>query len=136
MQEPITICKMKLETELNIALTEFFRPIVAQCIQEAIQKISFPPETSPDADPYGDFKWLSATCSGIPESTLRIHSASGKIPGVVKFGKRVLYEKAIVLNWLRSQTRQTVDIAEVERVSDLQINAQLRKRSQKEGVQA
>ncbi|WP_332368941.1 hypothetical protein [Spirosoma telluris] len=92
--------------------------------------------SNPDADPYGDFKWLSATCSGIPKSTLRIHSAAGKIPGVVKFGKRVLYEKSLVLNWLRSQTRQPVDMAEIERIADLQVNAQLRKRSQKEGVQA
>lgn len=92
--------------------------------------------TAADADPYGDFKWLTATCSGIPASTLRIHSAAGKIPGVVKFGKRVLYEKALVLNWLRSQTRQPVDMVEVERIADLQVNAQLRKRSQKGGVQA
>ncbi|GAB2542809.1 hypothetical protein [Spirosoma aerophilum] len=90
--------------------------------------------TPPDADPYGDFKWLAATCTGIPSSTLRIHSASGRIPGVVRFGKRVLYEKAVVLNWLRSQTRQPIDMTEVERVADLQVNAQLSKRSQKEGV--
>ncbi|MVM36463.1 hypothetical protein GO730_00375 [Spirosoma sp. HMF3257] len=93
------------------------------------------PSPLPNADPYGDFKWLATTCSGVPESTLRIKSASGEIPGVIKLGKRVLYEKAIILNWLRSQTRQTVDIAEIERAADVQVSAHLRKRSQK-GVSA
>lgn len=119
---------MRLETELNIALTEFFRPIVAQCVQEAIQKITTAPATAPNADPYGDFKWLTATCPGVPASTLRIKSAAGEIPGVVKFGKRVLYEKALVLNWLRSQTRQpAADAADLTRAADEQITRQLAK---------
>ncbi|GAB2560773.1 helix-turn-helix transcriptional regulator [Spirosoma areae] len=87
------------------------------------------PAASLNADPYGDFNWLVATCSGIPRSTLRIYSAAGKIPGVVKFGKRRLYEKAAVLNWLRSQTRQTVDMAKIEQTADQQVNTQLHKQS-------
>jgi hypothetical protein len=124
---------MKLETELNIALTEFFRPIVAQCVQEAIANISLPNSTSaPEADPYGDFKWLTATCVGVPASTLRIKSAAGEIPGVVKFGKRVLYEKAAVLNWLKSQTRQPMlSAAELEQAVKEQISRQLAKKGGK-----
>lgn len=79
-----------------------------------------------DADPYGDFKWLTATCSGVPASTLRIKSAAGEIPGVVKFGKRVLYQKAAVLDYLHSQTRQPAPTAaEIERVADEQISNRL-----------
>lgn len=90
------------------------------------------PHTAPNADPYGDFKWLAATCSGVPTSTLRIKSAAGEIPGVIKFGKRVLYEKASVLNWLHSQTRQPApDTVELERAADEQISRQLIKRGGK-----
>lgn len=88
---------------------------------------------APDAEPYGDFKWLTGTCSGVPASTLRIKSAAGEIPGVVKFGKRVLYDKTAVLNWLRSQTRQPLPNAtELERVAEEQINRQLAKKGGKE----
>jgi len=122
---------MKLDTELSIALTEFFRPIVAQCVQEAFREISaatISADTTIQTDPYGDFKWLQTTCTGIPASTLRIKSAVGEIPGVVKFGKRVLYEKATVLNWLRSQTRQPVNAALIEQQAEEQISQQLGKR--------
>lgn len=90
--------------------------------------------TAPDADPYGDFNWLKATCSGVPASTLRIKSAAGDIPGVVKFGKRVLYDKAAVLNWLRSQTQTTkpaTDLASLEAAVEEQINHRLSKKGGK-----
>ncbi|GAB3805533.1 hypothetical protein GCM10028819_38970 [Spirosoma humi] len=81
-----------------------------------------------DAEPYGDFKWLVTTCPGVPASTLRIKSAAGDIPGVIKFGKRVLYEKASVLNWLRSQTRRSsLDTFALERAANEQVNNQLGK---------
>jgi hypothetical protein len=79
-------------------------------------------------EPYGDFHWLCDTCPGIPASTLRIKSASGEIPGVVKFGKRVLYEKVLVLNWLRSQTRQANDPVSIEQNASKQFRKQLAKR--------
>ena len=95
---------------------------------------------APNVEPYGDFKWLAATCSGVPVSTLRIKSAAGEIPGVVKFGKRVLYDKEAVLTWLRSQTQKPApNAAELERVAADQISNQLakaslrRKASDKEG---
>ncbi|GAB3995260.1 hypothetical protein GCM10028807_34950 [Spirosoma daeguense] len=127
---------MKLETEINIALTEFFRPIIAQCLQEAIQKIYTTSHTiSPDVEPYGDFNWLVATCAGVPPSTLRIKSAAGEIPGVVKFGKRVLYDKAAVLGWLQGQTRPTLDLTKINQAAELQMKTQLGKRSPKrEGI--
>ncbi|GAB3809503.1 hypothetical protein GCM10028819_51440 [Spirosoma humi] len=87
---------------------------------------------APEADPYGDFKWLTATCSGVPASTLRIKSAAGEIPGVVKFGKRVLYEKVAVLNWLRSQTRQPMpSAAKLEQAAEEQISRQLAKKGKR-----
>lgn len=88
-----------------------------------------PPPLAPEADPYGDFKWLMATFPGVPVSTLRIKSAAGEIPGVVKFGKRVLYEKAVVLNYLRGNTRQAIDMAKIEQTADKQVSAQLHKQS-------
>ncbi len=84
--------------------------------------------TSTDTNPYGSFQWLCDTCSNVPPSTLRIKSAAGDIPGVIKFGKRVLYEKAVVLNWLRSQTRQPVEYAFAEHRADEQISRQLNKK--------
>lgn len=93
---------------------------------------------APDTEPYGDFNWLKATCFGVPASTLRIHSAAGKIPGVVKFGKRVLYEKASVLNWLRSQTSAGIDsqplpdAAELDRIAEEQISNRLARTSRQQ----
>lgn len=102
--------------------------LIFDAVDRAI-KINHSLQTTPvDANPYGDFKWLTATCVGIPASTLRIKSASGGIPGVVKFGKRVLYEKVIVLNWLRSQTRQPLNSALIEQQAEEQISQQLGKR--------
>ena len=79
-----------------------------------------------DNEPYGDFHWLRGTCPGVPASTLRIKSAAGEIPGTVKFGKRVLYEKAKVFDWLRSKTRQVApDAAEMNRAAEEQVNGRL-----------
>lgn len=81
-----------------------------------------------DDSPFGDFHWLRGTCPGIPASTLRIKSAAGEIPGVKKFGKRVLYEKAVVLDWLRNKTRQYADTASIEQAAEEQFNRQLAKK--------
>lgn len=76
-------------------------------IEELLIDLKHKPNTKlPDADPYGDFKWLTSICPGVPPSTLRVKSAAGEIPGVIKFGKRVLYQKADVLNWLQSQAQK------------------------------
>ena len=82
-------------------------------------------------EPHGDFKWLVSICPGVPESTLRIKSASGDIPGVIKFGKRILYDKAAVLAWLRLQMRIPINPAEVEQSANAQIDRQLAKRKNK-----
>ncbi|WP_223834337.1 hypothetical protein [Spirosoma profusum] len=87
-----------------------------------------------DTTPYENFDWLCQVCKGIPPSTLRIKSAAGEIPGVVKFGKRVLYEKAVVLNWLRSQSSQPLDPALIEQRAEQQIKCQLNRK--KGGVAA
>ena len=87
--------------------------------------------SSSEAEPYGDFKWLTSICPGIPPSTLRIKSASGAIPGVIKFGKRVLYEKATVLEWLRTLNRTQPNADEIGQAAEAQISQQL---SKKRGV--
>ena len=92
-------------TDVKFFLASLIRPIIKEAIREEIHTINTSPASIPDVNPFGDFRWLVATCSGVPASTLRVKSAAGEIPGVVKFGKRVLYEKATVLDWLRNQTR-------------------------------
>lgn len=77
-------------------------------IEALLIDIKHQPSVDTSTEPYGDFKWLKRICVGIPDSTLRIKSASGEIPGSIKFGKRVLYEKAVVLEWLRAR-KQTAD---------------------------
>lgn len=57
-----------------------------------------------EANAYGDFNWLKETCAGVPVGTLRIWSSTGKVPGLSKIGKRCLYHKQTVWNWLGSQT--------------------------------
>ena len=105
-----------------------FETVLFDCIDRAIKLNRLSLCVTPDTDPYGDFNWLLLICPGVPASTLRIKSASGEIPGVVKFGKRVLYEKAAVLEWLRSKTRTRADATEVEQVADAQIRQQLTKK--------
>lgn len=117
-------------TDVKFFLASLIRPIIKDALREEIQIINTTSASISDTEPYGDFRWLTATCPGVPASTLRIKSASGEIPGVIKFGKRVLYEKTTVINWLRSQTRQTAQApTEVKRVADDQINRQLGKKS-------
>lgn len=87
----------------------------------------------PDTDSFGDFKWLSSTCPGIPDSTLRQWDAAGKIPGSLKFGKRKLYDKQAVIDWLRSLGRQPVDSSAIEQTVNEQISRQL---SKGEGIPA
>jgi hypothetical protein len=98
-------------------------------IEALLLDIKHPTPAPVNNEPYGDFNWLRATCPGIPTSTLRIKSAAGDIPGVVKFGKRVLYEKAAVLGWLQSQTRQPVDQQAIERETNAAINSRLADKS-------
>lgn len=113
---------------------EQLRTLLVEACSIALKYNSQPSQANlPNAEPYGDFKWLQSTCVGIPASTLRIKSAAGEIPGVVKFGKRVLYEKALVLNWLRSQTRQPGNAALIDQQVEEQFTNQLGKRG---GVRA
>lgn len=102
-------------------------------IEALLLDIKYSSSPSTPTEPYGDFHWLRGTCPGVPASTLRIKSAAGEIPGVVKFGKRVLYDKAIVLSWLRDQTRKPINAAKIERATDEQISQRL---AQKGGLAA
>ncbi|ARK10376.1 hypothetical protein A6C57_08565 [Fibrella sp. ES10-3-2-2] len=81
-----------------------------------------------DQVPFGDFAWLQGACPGIPASTLRIKSAAGEIPGTKKVGKRVLYEKIEVLNWIRSLgQRPKLTAAELNIIAEVNISKRLAK---------
>lgn len=99
--------------------------LIEKSVQRALAKQS---QAVPDAEPYGDFNWLRTTVP-YPESTLRIKSAAGEIPGLVKFGKRVLYDKSVVLNWLRSRTLDLAKTTETAKAAEEPNNLQLRKKS-------
>lgn len=99
-------------------------------IEALLIDLKHQPPPSPE-EPHGDFKWLVSICPGIPASTLRIKSASGDIPGVIKFGKRILYDKAAVLAWLRLQMRMPINPAEIDQSANDQIARQLAKRKNK-----
>lgn len=118
--------------EVTVIPTEQLRTLIIESVSIALKYHQPPtPGTTLDVTPYGDFIWLKNTCSGIPASTLRIKSAGGEIPGVIKFGKRVLYEKATVISWLRSQTKDTklmTDNACSQAATDEQIHQQLNKK--------
>lgn len=55
----------------------------------------------------GNFNWYLAE-TGEAESTARQRIARGEVPGVTKLGKRLLFEKAIVRQWIKDNQRQTV----------------------------
>jgi hypothetical protein len=118
--------------EIIVIPTEQLRTLIIESVSIALKYHQPPtPGTTSDVSPYGDFIWLKNTCSGIPASTLRIKSAGGEIPGVIKFGKRVLYEKATVMAWLRSQThctKLTPDNTCAQAATDEQIHQRLNKK--------
>lgn len=82
-----------------------------------------------NTEPFGNFSWLCDTCNGIPPSTLRIKSAKGQIPGTKKVGRRVLYEKIAVLNWLHAHPNVTpTDAALIEQAAEFQVSTRIAKR--------
>jgi hypothetical protein len=97
-------------------------------LKDMVRQLTNP--TPPDTEPFGDFHWLRGACPGIPASTLRIKSAAGEIPGTKKIGKRVLYDKAEVLNWIRAQSKAPrPDAAVLNDAAEAQIDRQLAKRT-------
>lgn len=104
--------------------------LIFDCVDRAI-KLNHTNAPAPEAEPFGDFSWLQSICAGIPASTLRIKSAAGEIPGVKKFGKRVLYEKVEVLDWLRSQSQLSKpNAAEIEQAAEARVNTRLARQAQ------
>lgn len=119
-------------TDVKNFLASLFQPIIYEAIRDHLAATNYQPPApaTSTAEPYGDFTWLTATCSGIPASTLRGKSAAGKIPGLKKIGKRVLYHKATVLKWLDEQTRPDKPTAEkLEQAAHEQFTAQTAKRN-------
>lgn len=91
-------------------------------LAEATRKL-LPSADSINTNAFGDFHWLTSICP-VPQSTLRQKSAKGEIPGVIKVGKRVLYEKAVVLEWLRSCQYMADNSISIEQFANEQFEQQ------------
>ncbi|AUD04652.1 hypothetical protein [Spirosoma pollinicola] len=57
---------------------------------------------------FGNFKWYINE-TGQAESTARQRIARGEVPGVTKMGKKLLFEKAVVLQSIKDHQRKTND---------------------------
>ena len=103
---------MSLETELNIALTAFHRPIVAHCFQEVTDKISASPAT---------------VTTPVPDEVLTIEQAAGllnlskqtvygmvsarKIPFCKPTGAQLYFLRSDLIEWLRKHRTATTEEA-------------------------
>jgi hypothetical protein len=121
-----------MDMEIAVIPVEQLKTLLIESISVALKYSQpHPLANSPEDSLYGDFKWLTTAFPGVPASTLRIKSAAGEIPGVIKLGKRVLYEKATVIDWLRSQTKRQVDLEAIEQEAEAQMSRQLAKKGGK-----
>ena len=115
-------------TDVRFFLASLIRPIVKEAIREEIHALNSTPPPLSNAVPHGDFKWVQSLFPSVPESTVRQWDASGKIPGSSKFGKRKIYHKETVLNWIRSQTdKPNPNAADLLQSAEEQFNRQLAK---------
>lgn len=92
---------MKQETELNIALTEFLRPIVAQCVREAIQKITI--TSSPTPDEVGGIE-LARQVTRLSAARIYTLVSERKLPHK-KRGNRLSFRRSELLSWLEEGNR-------------------------------
>ncbi|MEZ0483204.1 hypothetical protein [Fibrella aquatica] len=90
--------KLMTFNDLPGAVTNLTREIGE--LKATVKKLA--ERSSTMSEPYGTFKWLCLVAP-IPIGTLRIRSSRGEIPGTKKIGKRLLYNKETVLEWLESQ---------------------------------
>lgn len=66
-----------------------------------------------DENAFGDLDWLYTVYpDSISKATIKHKSAMGKIPGKFKLGRRVLYDKAVVLKWMHSQASPETSFTE------------------------
>ncbi|MFD2937873.1 hypothetical protein [Spirosoma flavum] len=78
-----------------------------------------------DTEPFGDHEWLY-TVIPYPKGTIKQMSANGKIPGKIKsFGKRVLYDKATVIQGIRSGMIKSLTSEELNSRAKKQFNERL-----------
>lgn len=95
-----------MDNNILIINKEDLRSIITDFVKEAIltQKETHT-VVNQDLIEFGDMDWLySIYPDSISKATIRHKSAMNGIPGKIKFGKRVLYNKSVVLEWLRSQS--------------------------------
>ena len=55
---------------------------------------------------FGDFNWYIAETGEAPSSA-RQRISRDEVPGVTRLGKRLLFEKAVVRQWIRDNQRKT-----------------------------
>ena len=68
---------------------------------------------------YGNFDWY-ITETGEAQSTARQRIAKGEVPGVIKLGKRLLFDKALVRSWLADNQRMVT--TQLTQAADDQFN--------------
>ncbi|GAB3317799.1 hypothetical protein GCM10027299_09170 [Larkinella ripae] len=89
--------------------------LITDCVDRALKRNQAPGQPDLEAAPYGTFKWFLSVFP-VPESTARQKVAKGEIPGVTKIGKRLLFNKAEVMQWLL--TNRKVTPADVEKAAE------------------
>lgn len=94
----LIISKQDLESTVTEAVRNALHEYHSQCTV---------PQRTDDA--FGDLDWLYTIYpDSISKATIKHKSAMGLIPGKFKLGRRVLYDKAIVLAWMHSQASPEV----------------------------
>lgn len=116
-------------TELHIALTDFLRPIVAQCLKEALDSM---PKPAPVVQNSTSDEWLlpveAANYIKMPLSSFRTKLANRDFPST-KTGRRVLIRRSDLDVWLESGRRKTSD--EITADSDLYLKKKARETARK-----
>lgn len=103
---------MSLETEFNIALTAFFRPILAQCIQEATEKInaSSVSVTPPAPDEVLTIE-QAAELLNLTKQTVYGMVSARKIPYCKPTGAQLYFLRSDLIDWLRKHRTCTTEEA-------------------------
>ncbi|AKD54017.1 DNA-binding protein [Spirosoma radiotolerans] len=108
----------------RLGVIESFLLDIRQHLREA-------PSTLSNDTLYGNFDWLVSVLP-IPESTLRQKIAKDEIPGVKKVGKRLVFDKAIVIDWLSKNDR--VPTSELDLLSEENFNIRHQRRGGRKAV--
>lgn len=120
-----------METNLVIIRADKLKQIVIEAVDTALLNYSQASSNNQHLDlhPFGDLNWLCSVWPR-PKATIKQLSATGSIPGKIKIGRGVLYEKATVLQWIRSNTcNKSLTASELEQAADEQFEREHKKKN-------